>query len=124
MDDRPSDCSNDWLTCLCWSCADLRGFNAVQDWQDIETAPNDGSIVWVKRVYKGGIIKQGEAVFDVPHPDAPMLQPIGADPLGRLSAEDYAREDEQAKAAAVTKRWLIPDRMYAFPTPTHWRPKC
>lgn len=90
------------------------------DWQPIGTAPHDGSVVRVKRVYEGRIVKEGEAVFDIPHPAAPMLSSLGPDPLGRYV--DYVGEARAIENAKTAKRWLRPDRMYAFPTPTHWLP--
>lgn len=92
------------------------------EWQLIESAPTDGRPVWVKRVHDGRVVKEGEAVFDLPHEHAPMRRPIGVDPLGRLSAADYQREDEERRGFASQRRWLTVDRMYCFPTPTHWRP--
>lgn len=97
------------------------------EWKDIESAPKDGSKVWVKRMSptgklynKTGVVAEGWAVFDVPDARAPMLSPLGPDPLGR--PVDYAGELRGIEEARVTRRWLKPDRMYAFPTPTHWLP--
>jgi hypothetical protein len=93
------------------------------DWQPIETIPEemlDGREVMVKRVYEGKIVKQGMAVFGVCHDSAPQRSPIGADPLGRLTLADYVRENEASQLFAEQRKWLRPDRMYSFPTPTHW----
>jgi hypothetical protein len=92
----------------------------MSEWQGIENAPTDGSMAWVKRVYQGHVIAEGWAVFDVPDQRAPMLQPIGPDPLGRPVNTEV--EMTGIEAARVAKRWLHPDRLYAFPTPTHYRP--
>lgn len=92
------------------------------DWLPIESAPQDGSKVWVKRVHDGRIVSEGWAVFGLPHERAPMRDSIGVDPLGRLSASNYQREDEQRREFVSQKRWLKTDLMYCFPTPTHWSP--
>lgn len=92
------------------------------DWQPIETAPEDRLPVYVKRIYERRIVVEGEAVFAELHPHAPSRQPMGLDPLGRLSAADYAREAAQTAEWASEAKWLKPDRMFAFPTPTHWSP--
>jgi hypothetical protein len=92
------------------------------EWQPIETAPRDGSVVRVKRVYQGRVIAEGDAVFGVAHPAAPQRQSLGPDPLGRLSAADYEAEDAATIAYADKPKWLKPDRMCSFPEPTHWLP--
>jgi hypothetical protein len=73
------------------------------EWKPIETAPQDGSEVWVKRVYQGRCIREGYAVWGVNSQDSPMRQGEDAD-----------------IAYADTPRWLTPDRRFTFPTPTHW----
>ncbi len=88
------------------------------EWQPIETAPKDGSVVWVKRVYQRRIVAEGEAVYDIPSAAAPMLVPLGPDPLGR--PVDYKREADACRRAALESQWLLPSRLYAFPDPTHW----
>lgn len=92
----------------------------MSEWKPIDSAPKDGSEVYVRRVFEGRVVKEGLAVFDVPVPTAPMLESIGPDPLGR--PVDYASEARWIEEAKVNKRWLNPDRGYAFPTPTEWRP--
>lgn len=94
----------------------------MSDWLPIESAPKDGSEVRVKRVYKGRIVKEGMAVFDHLAPSAPSRAPMDHDPLNRMSPADCAREARDTAAYAAGKRWLLPGRMYAFPTPTHWHP--
>lgn len=94
----------------------------MNDWQPIETAPHDGSVVYVRRIYEGRLVTEGEAVFALPHPHAPQLQALGPDPLNRLSAQDYAHEADHRRKLAAEPHWMLPDRMYSFPMPTHWRP--
>lgn len=95
-------------------------------WRPIESIPPemlDGRQVYVKRMSPsrpGQVVCEGYAVFGVCHSAAPQRQPLGLDPLGRLSAADYAREDRERAAHADTAKWLKPDRMYSFPTPTHF----
>lgn len=94
----------------------------MSEWQPIETAPKDGREVYVKRVREGRLVAEGLAVFGHLAAAAPSRRPMGVDPLGRLSAADYAREDADRTAWAESAKWLKPDRLYAFPTPTHWLP--
>lgn len=89
-------------------------------WRPIAEIPPelmDGRQVMVKRVYEGRIVKEGLAAFATPAADAPMCQPIGPDPLGRPTLLDETAVVERTK---VTKRWMNPDRIYAFPEPTHF----
>jgi len=94
----------------------------MADWQPIETAPKDGTVVHVRRVAPSGMIFEGPAVWDVLAAAAPSRQGAGPDPLGRLSASDYARENDERAAWTAEPKWLKPDRLYAFPTPTEWLP--
>lgn len=93
----------------------------MNEWLPIASAPKDGSVVHVRRIYNGRLVKEGEAVFDVPDKEAPMLTPLGPDPLGR--PVDYAGEVAWCERAKVTGRWLNADRMHAFPEPTEWMPQ-
>ncbi len=95
----------------------------MSDWVDIDEAPHDGTVVRVRRIYEGRVVKDGLAVFDVLHAAAPMRQGLGLDPLGRLSAADYRREAADLARDVHAKHWLLPDRMYKFPTPTQYLPE-
>lgn len=94
------------------------------EWEPIETAPKDGNPVWVKRVWQGEVVSEGQAVFALLHPAAPSLRAPDPDPLGRPEVaafdNDPARIPER-EAWRTTPKWLLPDRMYLFPEPTHWR---
>jgi len=98
------------------------------DWQPIESIPEelkDGREVYVKRMSPSRadhVVAEGWAVFGVCHRDAPQRQSLGVDPLGRLSASDYDREDRERLKWAETAKWLKPDQLYSFPAPTHWSP--
>jgi hypothetical protein len=94
----------------------------MSEWRDIESAPKDGTCVWVRRVYQRRLVVEGWAVFGIAHKHAPQRQPLGPDPLNRLSAADYAREAQETVAYAERPKWLRDDRMYSFPEPTHWLP--
>lgn len=74
----------------------------TQDWQDISSAPKDGTPIWARRVFRGKVVVKGRAVWGVMADDAPMRQ------------EDCDYAD--------TPRWLRTNRLYSFPTPTHWLP--
>lgn len=92
------------------------------NWHDIETAPKDGTLVNLRRVYNGRVAFEGEGLFGDLHPNAPSRLGLGTDPLGRLSAKDYRHEIVDRERWVSEPKWLKPDRMYAFPTPTHWAP--
>lgn len=84
-----------------------------REWRPIEEAPKDGSRQWVKRVHDGHLIREGFAVWGVNCADAPMRRELDGGLGGPIPPDhDYAD----------TPRWLTEDRMYSFPTPTHWRP--
>lgn len=92
-------------------------------WQPIETAPMDGSEVFVRRVHNGRVVSKGWAVFATLHPDAPSLKAPAPDPLGRPEVAAFNAEEEKRRASGAwrdTPKWLLPDRMYLFPEPTHW----
>lgn len=92
------------------------------DWQDIETAPTDGRLVRLKRVWEGQTISDGVGRFGVIASDAPARAPLEPDLLGRLNAGDYTREAQANLKWLEAGHWLTEDCMYAFPTPTHWMP--
>lgn len=93
-------------------------------WKPIETAPKDGRVIWVKRVYDGRVIKESEAVFDWPHPQAPLLELHGVahSASGSIAPAYYSNKVKSDDKLAITKRWMIPNRLLAFPEPTHWMP--
>lgn len=67
----------------------------MSEWQPIDTAPTDGRLVMLKRFLADGskpII--GEGRFGLPSAEAPMQKPAPPDPLNRMSAADYAKEEE------------------------------
>lgn len=92
------------------------------EWQDIATAPKDGAPVYVKRVHEKRLVCEGTSVFGLLHDHAPSRKPMGLDPLGRLAPQDYAREARITAEWSSSAKWLKPDRMHAFPMPTHWHP--
>jgi hypothetical protein len=94
----------------------------MADWQPIETAPKDGTTVYLRRVHEGAVIAEGEGFFGLLHEDAPARQPMESDPLGRFTADYYEREEAARKEYVSKPRWLRADRMYLFPEPTHWKP--
>jgi hypothetical protein len=83
------------------------------DWRSIETAPKDGSLVWVKRVHDGRIVKEGWAVF------APLLDIA---PMRQWTAGGLYDPIPPDHEAADELRWCNADRLHRFPEPTHWCP--
>lgn len=78
-------------------------------WESMDTAPKDGSPVWVRCVHNGKLVTRYWAVWGIMAEDAAMR---------RWAAEGIADPDY-----ADTPRWLTEDRLYAFPTPTAWHPE-
>ncbi len=94
----------------------------MTNWQPIETAPTDETVVRLKRIYQGRLVAEGLGLFGILHPAAPSRSGVGLDPLDRLTAADYEREAKDREAFVRSAKWLREDRMYLFPTPTHWMP--
>lgn len=93
---------------------------ASAEWKPIGTLPaatRDGRPVMLKRICDGAVAKEGLGVWDTAAMDAPKRQAMPPDPLGRLFAEET---QAQREAVADRKGWLILDRRYRFPEPTHW----
>lgn len=93
-----------------------------QEWNDISTAPKDGTVIRLKRVHEGRKIAEGNGVFGHRHEDAPGRLPLDPDPLDRLTPGQYRAEEEARLRELDQPRWLTADRMYLFPEPTHWAP--
>lgn len=93
----------------------LSGHEA-EGWRDIATAPKDGTTVLLVRVYGMPPYTMGTGHFGRLHPNAPSLQPMEPDPLGR-DIPDYRPADW-----GMSPKWLRDDAKYLFPEPTHWRP--
>lgn len=90
----------------------------MSEWQDISSAPLDGTLVELRRVYQGKLIAVGPGFFGPDHPSAPSRTPLEPDPLGRPEVIDrYAL----VKRADVAK-WQADNGLYRFPAPTEWRP--
>lgn len=85
----------------------------MDNWQDIATAPKDGSRVYVRRIHNGRSFKEGWAVWGINSADAPMRQWIGG---------GFSPPIPPDHTYADTPRWLTEDRRFSFPTPTEWLP--
>lgn len=92
------------------------------EWLPIETAPHDGTVVRLKRVYQDRIIAEGLGCYGLLDDAAPSRSPLGPDPLGRMEPRDYKRERQLAAEWHAMPKWVRDDRMYEFPQPTHWMP--
>lgn len=82
-------------------------FNSVIPWEDIASAPKDGTPVQVKRVYEGRVVYEGLAVWRT------VRFPALYDPL---SGERFA-DDESVTG------WMRVDSEHRVPSPTHWLPQ-
>jgi hypothetical protein len=73
----------------------------VTNWQPIETAPKDGTVLRLKRVYNGAVIADGRGYFG-------------------SATIHYAIED--GGPATFHLIWAAEDGRHFFPMPTHWAP--
>jgi hypothetical protein len=89
----------------------------MTNWKPIQTAPQDGRRVWVRRVYEGRLVKEGFAVWSTLAEDAAARRPIYSPPFYPPLDETQADRDRFAD----TWRWLLPCRQFLFPEPTEWR---
>lgn len=78
------------------------------DWVTIDTAPRNGRIIVVRRVYRRRVIYEGPAVWRTV-----TFPPIPPHPL---------TGDNRFGEAYVVTGWMLPDQDKAVPTPTHWHP--
>jgi len=85
----------------------------MSDWQDISTAPTDGSKVYVRRMHEGRLVREGWAVFGPMAADAPMRSPAPGGLYAPIPADNQY---------ADIPGWCTEDRRYHFPTPTEWLP--
>ncbi len=72
-------------------------------WLPISSAPKDGRLVNLKREVEGGrIVEEGTGLWGTLAEHAPL----------RLDDPKWGAEP----------KWVRPDRQFAFPVPTHWKP--
>ncbi|QKC99145.1 hypothetical protein [Mesorhizobium sp. NZP2298] len=73
-------------------------------WKKIDSAPKDGSIIRVKRIYEGSVVYDGPAAWRTVRFDS-LTDP--------LTGQQYA-EAEHATG------WMRVDSEHRVPEPTHW----
>lgn len=99
-----------WVSVFGEAAAEILRLRDLVEWKPIESAPKDGSVVRVCRVFEGRIIYEGPAAWRKWHGEA-LHDP--------LTGERFAPSSEQM-------RWMYPpdhkEARYCVPTPTHWRP--
>lgn len=73
------------------------------EWKDIESAPKDGSVVYVRRVHDGQIIFEGDAVWRT------------------FTFPSFINGIHGVEPADEFTGWMYPDEDKRVPTPTHYR---
>lgn len=86
---------------------------AETKWQPIATAPRDGTVVRLKRVFERRKITEGRGYF--------------GDLTIRYGGFDYLAAVGDRRHEPVSEKthigvWIHEDRAHLFPTPTHWMP--
>lgn len=71
------------------------------EWQSIESAPKDGTVIRYRRARHSQVLFEGLAVWRTVH---------------------FPAYDEAAPAFEATG-WMYPDREKRVPEPTHWMPE-
>lgn len=94
---------------------------SADDLRPIDTAPHDGSVITVTRIYNDEVVSVNQARWAVRHPDAPARCKMPPDPLGRTCVVSDALEQDML-AHIDDPTWTTVDRMYRVPAPTHWLP--
>jgi hypothetical protein len=82
-------------------------------WQLIGTAPRDGTTIWLRRLYQGRLVWQGQGFHGFIASAALPRLGVGDDPFDRDA------EGEEPDTGA-TSGWVTADGMHCPPTPTHW----
>jgi hypothetical protein len=78
----------------------------MADWQPIETAPKDGTVIRYRRIWNGREMFSGLAVWRTVRFSA-LFDP--------LTGERFADEAEE-------EGWMMVDKEKRVPAPTHWMP--
>lgn len=79
----------------------------MSEWLNMETAPKDGTVIKVKRVFEGGLIYEGLACW--------RTVKFPALPPHPLSGDIYAPAEDATG-------WMRHDSEHRVPEPTHWMP--
>lgn len=81
-------------------------------WQPIGTAPTDGRLVRLRRVYEGRTIVDRRGYF------GNLTVTYGGCAYVSYGGIEYAEPED----VEYTDVWIDEDRCHLFPTPTHWKP--
>lgn len=81
------------------------------DWQPIATAPKDGTLCHVKRMYRRALVSEGNAYFGEVTINYPYIPSVGGAPEFLATSQTYRDV------------WVREGGVYLFPAPTHWSPE-
>ena len=82
----------------------------MNEWLRISRAPKDGTVVRLRRVYKGRLIAEGDGYFG----NVTIYYPGG--PFVSVNGLEHADDSEETYRGV----WVKSDGKHLFPTPTHF----
>lgn len=90
----------------------------MSEWQNIETAPKDGTDVELGFKRGRKIKSEGLGLWGIRSKAAPARKPC----FCPLTGENFGGTAAELNADADKPAWIRTDRLYLVPTPSHWRP--
>lgn len=89
----------------------------MSEWESLETAPKDGTVIELGFMRGQTIKSDGLGLWGVRSKDAPARKPS----FCPLTGESFGGTAAELNAYADKPAWIRTDRLYLVPYPSHWR---